>query len=124
MVCMLRRFRVTEENRFAEYFVDLLGPPVHWADDLLRRALDIHFKSKTWHFTTNAFLPWSATANDSKALLSLKNEKPRFMFSVKVIFMITFIFEIFKTKLRDSVTSLWYGKHLPNYAGYKIYTSL
>ena len=61
------RFCVTEENRFAEYFKDLLGPPIHLADELLRRALNIHYKSRTWHFTRNTFLPRS-DSNDSKAL--------------------------------------------------------
>ena len=63
----VRRFCVTEENRFAEYFKDLLGPPIHLADELLRRALNIHYKSRTWHFTRNTFLPRS-DSNDSKAL--------------------------------------------------------
>ena len=92
----VRRFCVTEENRVAEYFKDLLGPPIHLADELLRRALNIHYKSRTWHFTRNTFLPRS-DSNDSKALKSLKKENARFMFSVKVIFMMTFIFELFIT---------------------------
>ena len=94
---MFRRFCVTEENRFAEFFTDLLGPPIHLADDLLRRALNIHFKSTTWHFTTSTFRPWSSDSNESKALKTLKKENSRFKFSVKVIFMMTFIFELFKT---------------------------
>ena len=89
----VRRFCVTEENRFAEYFRDLLSPPIHMADNLPRWALNIHYESRKWHFTSNTFLPWS-DSNDSKA-----KENARFMFSVNEIFMMTFNFELFKTTM-------------------------
>jgi hypothetical protein len=82
-----RRFSVTEANRFAEYFVGICGPPVHHADNLLRRALDLHFKSKKWHFFTNAFKLWNSNPQESKTIKTLKNVKPVFSFAVQVIFV-------------------------------------
>ena len=50
----VRRFCVTEENRFAEDFKDLLSPPIHLADDLLRRL----FKTTKYVFSMAGFSPF------------------------------------------------------------------
>ena len=49
----VRRYCVNEENQFAEYFKDLLGPPIHLADDLLRRR----FKTTKYVFSMAGIFP-------------------------------------------------------------------
>ena len=107
----VRRFCVTEENRFAEYFKDLLGPPIHLADELLRRALNIHYKSRTWHFTRNTFLPRS-DSNDSKALKSLKKEKC----SLYVFCQGNFHDDLYLWAFYNNKICLYYGRYLPDFA--------
>ena len=74
----LRRSCVTEEHRFAEYFTDIVGPPLHLAEPLLESALNLHFKSRKWHFYTKTAADWVKA--DSKVISNLKKIKAKFPF--------------------------------------------
>lgn len=73
---------MTEDHRFAEFFIHLVGPPLHLADSVLERALDIHFKSKNWHFYKKDVKTW---LEDSIVISKLKKIKAKFPFTAMVL---------------------------------------
>ena len=44
------RANVSEENKWCKYFLDKVGPPISKADMIIRKAINLHFKSGRWHF--------------------------------------------------------------------------
>ena len=95
----LRRSCVTEEHRFAEYFIDIVGPPLHLAEPLLESALNLHFKSRKWHFYTKTAADWVKA--DSKVIANLKKIKAKFPFTAMVC-----IFCLIKYLLKRFISSL------------------
>jgi len=75
-----RRFSVTEEHRFEEFFVNLMAPELHEANSLLKRSLDHYFGGRKWNFFKKDI---KSLSTSSKTMMRLKSKKSKFPFITK-----------------------------------------
>ena len=112
-----RRVNTTEENKFMEYFVSAVSPPLHQCDGILRRSLRSYLsKLKKGGFHSNA-------AQGSKVLKRLrKNAKLNFMRRVSIMFLSKRLISISKRDWSCFFKVIWeYYEILLNLDMFKVY---